>query len=114
MLVLGWYLELGEKPRGTAQSYGVDGRWRRRAGRLVMLARSPKGVLRWASGVPWRVAEAKRAGEQLDLEEPGERRRLGGGNAYMVGQEGDTYGFFLSLCHVHCGHTCPHACTHTR
>ena len=54
MLVLGWYLELGEKPEGTAQSYRVDGGWRRQAGRLVVLAGAPEGVLRWASGIPWR------------------------------------------------------------
>ena len=59
MLVLGWYLELGEKPEGAAQSYRVDGGWRRQAGRLVMLAWTPEGVLRWASGIPWRVTEPK-------------------------------------------------------
>ena len=52
--MLGWYLELGEKPEGTAQSYRVDGGWRRQAGRLVVLAGAPEGVLRWASGIPWR------------------------------------------------------------
>ena len=46
---------------------------------------------------PMEAAEPKGAGEQLDLEEPGERSRLGRGRAYMLEQEGDTYGLLLSL-----------------
>lgn len=43
MLVLGWYLDLGEKPEGAAQSYTVDEGWGRWAGRLVMFVDPRRG-----------------------------------------------------------------------